>query len=143
MKILKNLYKSMDRMNHLIVKGNLKGVAKEQLYQILLRNQFTNDTMTIEELLNKLEPSIRFLVSRVRPVGMQREDLAQELRLQVVKEYQRYKSRKIGWWFIRLKWALFNKLREISKSKEPLNNSISLDEFPWSESYNGNETKSM
>lgn len=85
--------------------------------------------MSLKELLKKLEPRIQYLISGVNLPGMQRKDLAQELRLQVVKEYKKYKEREIGWWFLRLKWFLHSKIASVNRSKEPLDNSLPLEMF--------------
>lgn len=83
----------------------------------------------INKFLSEVDPIIKGLTRRIRIIGMEPDDFAQEIRLRLIKEYSRYKTRKLGWWFYRVRWLILGFIRKIRKSKEPLNHSIPFNEL--------------
>lgn len=84
-----------------------------------------------EELLKLLNPQIDYLSQSFKIAGMEREDIAQELRISVLLDYSKNSDKadveSQGWWFQRLKWYVMN-LRE-KESKEPINRSVRIENF--------------
>ncbi len=85
--------------------------------------------MKVEELINTLEPQIKYLSNIYKIPGMEKEDVQQELRLMVVNDFKKYpqESYNEGWWFKRLKWFLINK--SMKEAKEPVNRSVRIHKF--------------
>ena len=85
----------------------------------------------IEELIKKLKTQFDYLCS-IKIKGMAKEDVRQELILYVletIKENPKYLENKykLGWWFIRLKWRVLNKMTK--ENREPINKSTRLSKF--------------
>lgn len=84
--------------------------------------------MSIEKLLKELNNQINYLSYSIRIPGMDKDDVAQELRLMVLKEYKKFGNKyKSGWWFRRLKWYALNLLEK--EKKEPVNKSVRIEKF--------------
>jgi hypothetical protein len=85
---------------------------------------------TLEELLKDLEKPMHFLATKFNIQGYERDDLKQIMCLNVIQTYNKnieyYSRRKLGYWFLRCRWALLN-LTNDNDRKNPLVKSISLD----------------
>jgi len=82
------------------------------------------------KLLNELSQPLDYLAWKFRLNSEHKEDTIQELKLMIIKDYKRNKesrTKKVGWWFLRCKWHLLNRLKK--HMKNPLANSISIDSF--------------
>ncbi len=85
--------------------------------------------MKLEELLQKLEPQISYLANSTKVPGMDKKDIAQELRLRIIAAYKKFPLDiyKEGWWFKRLKWEVLNLFNK--EKKEPTNRSIRMEKL--------------
>jgi len=83
----------------------------------------------VEKLLENLKQIFQFLSWEFNIPGMTDEDITQELNLFVLETWNKkdVSGRKLGWWFLRCKWHLLNKVKK--SERMPLDNAISLDKF--------------
>lgn len=78
-------------------------------------------------LLNILDDSIIFLSKKFRIRGKDSRDIRQLLCQKVIEEYQDNRDKGKGWWFLRLKWHMFNLLKKADR--DPLTRGISIDAY--------------
>ena len=85
--------------------------------------------ITENELIDLMEPQIQYLSKSFKIAGMEKEDIAQELRMMLVQDYRKFKGNidlySEGWWFCRLKWYVQNIADK--ERKEPVNNSVRIE----------------
>jgi len=78
-------------------------------------------------LLNELNQPFDYLAWKYKLNSEEKEDTIQELKMMVIKDYKKNKTKGMGWWFLRAKWNLLNRLTK--HMKNPLDNSISIESF--------------
>jgi len=83
------------------------------------------------KLLNELNQPFDYLAWKFKLNSEEKEDTLQELKMMVIKDYKKNKTKGNGWWFLRAKWHLLNRLNKHIKA--PLDNSISIESFFSSE----------
>lgn len=83
--------------------------------------------MSVEILIEKLEPAIKFLTRDINLPGISKEDMAQELRLLIFQNYYYNEDKTPGWWFQKCSWYIKNTIIRVQNSKKPLDNYISLN----------------
>ena len=78
-------------------------------------------------LLNELEQPFNYLAWKLGLNSESKKDTLQELRMIVIKDYKKNKTKGVGWWFLRAKWHLLNRLTK--HMRDPLDNAISIESF--------------
>jgi len=86
-----------------------------------------NKARKLNELLKELEQPFDYLAWKFKLNHEDKKDVKQELKLMVIENFHGNINKKVGFWFIRAKWYLCNRLKK--SKREPVNSSISLDTF--------------
>lgn len=89
--------------------------------------------MKEEQLLKMMESQVKYLSSSFKIPGMEKEDIAQELRVMLIEDFRKQQQKENinddiyteGWWFKRLKWHVQNLLEK--EKKEPVNRSVRIE----------------
>ena len=85
---------------------------------------------SLNQLLKEINGPLEYLSRHFYLPGYDSKDLLQIMRVHIIETYKKnteyYSRRKLGFWFIRCRWALLN-LQKTNSKRNPLAKSISID----------------